>query len=138
MNKILLRTMLALSIFTMAAPALAQGVLTNNRRASAIAVHLGGGYGSYAGSGQSDIEFQGHFGGRYCCCRWLPLAWLHGLGHDFLDGDDRCRLPFRLGFAGFGWAIHVRLNVAIAFSFGAIASILVTPVPVASPAVAPP
>lgn len=62
---------------------LAQGVLDQNTRGSAVALHLGGGYGSYLGAGQGDIELQLHFGRSYAgpgIAVGLSLPIANGLG----------------------------------------------------------
>ncbi|MDP3275283.1 MAG: hypothetical protein Q8Q09_08830 [Deltaproteobacteria bacterium] len=76
---------LALAVTAPGADAFAQGVLTNNTRGTALAAHIGGGYGSYAVSGQSDFELQMHFAPRYVGAGLavgvsMPIGFGYGFG----------------------------------------------------------
>lgn len=85
MKRLLLGTTLALGLSAMGGEALAQGVLDENSRGMAVALHLGGGYSNFDVGGNGDIEFQYHFRGRYIgpgigVGVSLPVGYGFGLG----------------------------------------------------------
>ncbi|MDP3278682.1 MAG: hypothetical protein Q8Q09_26060 [Deltaproteobacteria bacterium] len=83
MKQLILATTTMLALTAVGGDVLAQGVLDQNTRGSAVALHLGGGYGSYLGAGQGDIELQLHFGRSYAgpgIAVGLSLPIANGLG----------------------------------------------------------